>query len=125
MALVYNYNKDIAVATFVSGLQVTNPFYKYLVKNDVTKIREILVRVQNYIQIEEATRSASSRPLRQGPEVEKPKPQLSMKRNLSHNLAAIHKRARRVAEFSKGGETEPDLIPFRVIIDHIFNAMKD
>ena len=70
-----------AAAAFISGLQVTNPFYKYLVKNDVTKIRNILARAQKYIQIEEATRAASSRILRQGPKVEKSKPQLPSKRN--------------------------------------------
>ena len=49
MALVYNCNEDVAVATLISGLQVTNPFYKYLVKNDVTRMRDILVQAQKYI----------------------------------------------------------------------------
>ena len=44
VALVYNYNEDVVVATFISGLQATHSFYKYLVKNDVTKMRDILVR---------------------------------------------------------------------------------
>ena len=39
MALVYNCNKDIAVAAFISGLQVTHSFYKHLVKSNVTKMR--------------------------------------------------------------------------------------
>jgi len=43
MTLVYNYNKNVAAAAFISGMQVTNPFYKHLVKNDVAKIRDILV----------------------------------------------------------------------------------
>ena len=43
MTLVCNCNKDIAVATLISGLQATNSFYKYLVKNNVTKMRDILV----------------------------------------------------------------------------------
>ena len=75
MVLVYNCNKDVAAAAFTSGLQVTNPFYNYLMKNDVTKMRDILVWMQKYIQIEEATRAAFSRFPRQGLEVEKPKPQ--------------------------------------------------
>jgi len=45
VALVYNCNEDVAT-TFIIGLQVTNPFYKYLVNNDVTKMRDILVRVK-------------------------------------------------------------------------------
>ena len=44
VALVYNCNEDVVVATFISGLQATHSFYKYLVKNDVTKMRDILVR---------------------------------------------------------------------------------
>jgi len=41
------------------------------VKKDVTKTRDILVRAQKYMQIEEATRAATSRPPKQGLEVEK------------------------------------------------------
>ena len=62
LALVYNCNEDVAVATFISGLQVSNPFYKHLVKNDVTKMRDILVRVQKYILMKEVTRATSSHP---------------------------------------------------------------
>ena len=67
IALVYNYNENIATTALISWLQVTNPFYKYLVKNDVTKIRDIRARMQKYIQIEEVTGATSSRLLRQGP----------------------------------------------------------
>ena len=74
MALVYNYNEDVAAAIFISGLQVANPFYKHLMKNDITKMRDILVQVQKYIFIKEVIRAISSHPMRQGPEVEKPKP---------------------------------------------------
>jgi len=62
MALVYNCNVDVATTAFISGLQVTYSFYKYLVKNDVTNIRDILVRAQKYMQIKEATRGATNRP---------------------------------------------------------------
>ena len=73
MALVYNCNEDVAVVVFISGLQVIHSFYKYLVKNDVTNIRDILVQAQKYMQIEEDTRATTSRPSKQGPEVKKPK----------------------------------------------------
>ena len=46
MALVDNYNDDVAAAAFISRLQVTHSFYNHLVKNDVTKMRDILVRAQ-------------------------------------------------------------------------------
>jgi len=39
MALVYNCNEDVVAAPFINRLQVTNPFYKHLVKNDITRIR--------------------------------------------------------------------------------------
>ena len=52
--MVYNCNEDVVVV-FMSGLQVTHSFYKHLVKNDVTKMRDILVRAQKYMQIEEVT----------------------------------------------------------------------
>ena len=55
MALVYNCNDDMAAAAFISGLQVTHSFYKYLVKHEVTKMRDIITRTQMYIQIEDAT----------------------------------------------------------------------
>jgi len=74
MALVYNYNEDVAAATFISGLQVIHSFYKHLVKNNVSKMKDILVRVQKYMQIEEVTRATTSR---------------------SHNSAAIYKPPRR------------------------------
>ena len=43
MALIYNCNEDVVAAAVISRLQITNPFYKNLVKNDVTKMRDILV----------------------------------------------------------------------------------
>ena len=66
MVLVYNCNEDVAAVTFISGLQVTNPFYKHLMENDVTEMRDILVRAQKYIQIEEVTRATSSCPRDKG-----------------------------------------------------------
>jgi len=74
MALVYNYNEDVAAATFISGLQVIHSFYKHLVKNNVSKMKDIFVRAQKYMQIEEVTRATTSQ---------------------SHNSAAIYKPPRR------------------------------
>jgi len=42
MALVYNCKNDVAAASFVSRLQVTYFFYKYLMKYEVTKMSDIL-----------------------------------------------------------------------------------
>jgi len=61
MALIYHCNEDVAAAAFIIWLQVTNPFYKHLAKN-VTKMRDILVQAQKYIQIEEATQTRSVAP---------------------------------------------------------------
>ena len=67
MALLYNCNEDVVATAFISGLQVTHSLYKHLVKNDVTKMSDILVRAQKYMQIKDATRSASTRPLNKDP----------------------------------------------------------
>ena len=83
MALIYNCNEDVAVAAFISGLQVTHSFYKHLVKYEVTKIRDILFQVQKYIQIEDAIRSAANRSLKKGGKGVK------SKHNLLHQRRAI------------------------------------
>ena len=106
-------------------LHVTNPFYKYLVKNDVTKMRNILIQVQKYIQIEEVTRAASGHPPRPDPEVEKPKPQFPLRNSPNYNSFAIHKPARCATEPSKGSEAESNHVLFKVPIDHIFNIITD
>ena len=67
IALVYNCNEDVAVATFISGLQFIHPFYKHLMKNDVIKMRDILVRAQKDMQIEETTRGDTNCPPNKGP----------------------------------------------------------
>jgi len=106
--MVYNCNEDVVVAAFISEMHVTNPFYKHLVKNDVTKMRDILVRAQKYIQIEQATPVTSSRPPRQKPEVKKPKSQFPPRKNPSHNSSAVPKPSKRAPECSKGTEAELD-----------------
>jgi len=60
MTLVYNCNDDVIVAAFINGLQVFHSFYKYLVKHKVTRMLDIISRVQKYIQIEDATRDKTS-----------------------------------------------------------------
>ena len=125
MALVYNCNEDITVATFISGLQVTHSFYKYLVKNKVTKMRDILIQTQKYMQIGKATRSATTRPPKEGSEGEKPKQQFPLRKNLYHNSFVVHKPRQYARESNKDDAVEPDLIPFKIPVDHVFNAIKD
>jgi len=107
IALVYNCNEDIVAAAFISGLQVSHLFYKHLMKNDITKIRDILIQAQKYIQVEEATRAASSHSPRQGPKVEKPKLQFPPRKNPSHNVSSVREPARHAIESSKENEAEP------------------
>jgi len=73
--LVYNCNENVVAATFISRLQVTNSFYKQLVKKDINKMRDILIQAQKCMQIEEATWGATSRATKQGSEVKKPQQQ--------------------------------------------------
>ena len=86
MALVYNNNEDMAVAVFISRLQVIIPFYKHLVKNDITRMRDILVQAQKYIQIEETTLTIFSHSPREGPETKKPKPQFPLRKKSEPQL---------------------------------------
>ena len=58
MALVFNCNDGVATAAFIARLQTNHSFYKYLVKYDVTNMTDILSQPQEYIQLEEATRSS-------------------------------------------------------------------
>jgi len=119
MTLVYSCNEDVATAAFISGLQVIYSFYKYLVKNDVTKVRDILVRAQKYMQIEEATRSTITRPLREAKGAVSPK-----EKSKSHSVA-VHKPPRYARESNKDGDVELEIIPFRILVDYVFNAIKD
>jgi len=41
---VHNYNEDASVLAFISGLRVTYPLYKHLMKYDVTHWSKILYR---------------------------------------------------------------------------------
>jgi len=77
MALIYNCNEDIAAIAFISELQAIHSFYKHLVKHEVIKIGDILFRVQKYIQIKDATRSATNRSTKKGDEGQKLKPELA------------------------------------------------
>ena len=53
LTMVLNCDEDISALTFISGLQVSHPLYKHLIKHDVTRISEVLFRAQPYIQLEE------------------------------------------------------------------------
>jgi len=54
LAKVSNYREDIFVLTFISGLHVSHSLYKHLFKHNVTRMSEVLSRVQPYIQLKEA-----------------------------------------------------------------------
>ena len=54
MVMVYNCSDNVVAATFIIRLQTDNSFYKHLVKHDITNIKDILFRVQKYVQLEEA-----------------------------------------------------------------------
>jgi len=124
MALVYSCNNDVAAAAFISGLQVTNPFYKHLVNNDITKMRDILVReVHTDCRGDTGCFQSSSETRARGREAEVTAfPRRGIRATIP---SLVHKPARRATESNKRSEAEPDLIPFRVPIDHIFNVIKD
>ena len=47
VALVYNCSDNVIVVAFIAGLQISDSSYKHLVKNDVTKIKDILSRARS------------------------------------------------------------------------------
>ena len=106
--MVYNYNEDIAIA-FIIGLQVTNPFYEHLMKNDVTRMRDILIRAQKYIQIEESTQSTPIRP-ETGSRAREAKTTISPKEESKPNSSVVRRPSRHVAESSKRNDAEHDLL---------------
>ena len=55
MALVFNCNGDVDAVVFISGLQVSHSFHKYLVKHEVTWMRDVLSQAPMYMQIENTT----------------------------------------------------------------------
>jgi len=87
-------------------------------------MRDILIHAQKYMQIEEVTRSAITRPSKQGSEGEKPKQQFLPRKNLNHTAVALHKPPRHARESNKDGVVEPDLILFSIPVDHMSNASK-
>ena len=112
MALVYNCNDDMAVAAFISGLEVTH-FYKYLVKHDVTKMRDIFARVQPefYQSLPQARRESEKQEAQPGPPKKTP----------NRVVGAINKSARNL---TKVHGDEADLTPFKVPVDQVYNAIK-
>jgi len=52
-------DEDISALTFISGLQISHPLYKYLLKHDVTRMSEVLSQAQPYIQLETMKSSVS------------------------------------------------------------------
>jgi len=62
LSKISNYGKEVSTLAFVSGLQVTHPLYKHLLKHNVSKMSEVLSRAQPCIQLEEAINASSNYP---------------------------------------------------------------
>jgi len=77
------------------------------VENNATKMRDIFVQAQKYMQIEETTRAATGRLPKQGPEVEKPKPRFLSSKNPSHTATTVYKPLRCALKSSKKSAAEP------------------
>jgi len=120
---VHNCNENVAATAFISGLQVIHSFYKYLVKNDVTKMRDILIRAQKYMQIEKTTQSATNHPLNKDPRA-RSRDSSPPEEESKSQLCCCPQDTRHARELNKDGATEPDLIPFRILVDHVFMPSK-
>jgi len=53
---VSNYGEEVFALAFISGLQVTHPLYKHLLKH-IAKMSKVLSRAQPYIQLEETMKA--------------------------------------------------------------------
>ena len=69
-----NCGKEVSTLAFISGLQVTYPLYKHLLKHNVAKTSEVLFQAQSYIQLEEAKKASSNHSAKPGDGGEKSKP---------------------------------------------------
>jgi len=58
MAMVYNCSDDVTAVAFIAGLQTDYPFYKHLVKHDITNMKDIMYRAQKYVQLEKETQNS-------------------------------------------------------------------
>ena len=73
LAKVSHYSKNVSSIAFISGLQISHPLYKYLLKYDVTRMSEILSQAQCYIQLEKTMKSSANHPAKRGDVGEKSK----------------------------------------------------
>jgi len=58
---LHNCCENTSALIFISGLRITHPLYKHLIKYNVTRWSEVLYRAQPYIQLEEAMKSQPTR----------------------------------------------------------------
>jgi len=53
-----------ATLIFISGLQISHPLYKHLLKHNVTRTSKVLSRAQSYIQLEKSIESSVNHSLK-------------------------------------------------------------
>ena len=56
---ISNCDEEVSALAFISGLQVTHPLYKHLLKYNIAKINKVLFRTPPYIQLEEARKAST------------------------------------------------------------------
>ena len=73
LAKVHNCSEGASVLMFISGLLVTQPLYKHLMKHNATRWSEVLYRARPYIQLKEAMKSFTNQSFNHGDDGAKPK----------------------------------------------------
>ena len=73
---VFNCEEDVSALAFISGLQISQPLYKHLLKQDVTRMSKVLSQAQLYVQLEETMKSSANHSLKRGNDREKINSQL-------------------------------------------------
>ena len=128
LAKVLNCGGDIYAFTFISGLQVSHPLYKHLLKHNDTWMSEVLYGAQPYIQFEEAMKSFANYSAKRGDDGEKSKLQyeaIIRVRKSNQGQPAYKKQAFSVLSSNplRAFRTE-HFTPLRLPINEVFNAIK-
>ena len=118
MALMYNCNYDVVVAVFINGLLVTYSFYKHLVKHDAPRCGTSSLKLRSISR-------SRTRPEAQLIALSKGR---IMRRNRSLNLPSQKRMKMGFLTLSKPCEDlrrQSRLTPFKISVDHVFDAIKD
>ena len=127
---VSNSGKEVAALAFISGLQVSCPLYKHLLKHNIAKMSEILTNAQPYIQLKKMMKASSDHPVKpsDGGEMSKSPYEAPNRPPDRHRGQLAHKR--QALSIASPDSLRDDRLmerftPLKLSIDEIYNTIKD